>query len=771
MTSPLSGAVYLIIGDSFHKPQELQRDYDGFSPPLRMAMYTVKLCSLVPETLNDGTAELFEPLTFTTLLANDHLSIDRATNLWSHRDIDILNEVSDFVADGQRLISSWYDALIVKEPNRHLITNTTGLTAKAYYAALAKIRLVSEWVERQGSTSLDVRQLEDGFKATRRSGTVLSVLVHLLAHRTALFASPVVVRYCNELVADWTVLQVDDLQHDGFTKLVTLDAILNNYEDIGETIAKPRLSRFVSKAVSWLTDESVNDDLVAEIYRILIPLLPLVSDMYGDYWKSILESIKSILELVSELPDPNAPAIIPALHASLRLYGVLRRIKLSESSKPEDEQSDDVVEAWNDAESGINTAMINTLKVPRNMADEQHQPLMIFNELLSREISRIPTSALTAIEELYPQLYSPSPAVQQAAYQLLHRYIPSKQEQISLDTALDKTNARLPDELLSLILEAPSASNLHSEDFERYTPLQLRGYLLSWLLIFDHFTNASHKVKNDYVESMKETGHLSDFLDFTFDFLGHGNGKPIDVSKLDVASYNSSAMKDRPLKDTQWLLTHLYYLCLTHFPSSSKKWWIECQTRQKVISVESWTAKFISPLVISTALETVASWSATQEQTHTSEEPPPLVIRINHRASELTAAYPMDDEGQSAAIIISLPPTFPLHNAKVTSPFNKFMAVDERRWNTWLTNSEAIIAFSNNSIIDGLLAWRRNMFGALKGQTECAICYSVVGEDGRVPSKKCRTCRNSFHGGCLLKWFRSSNGTSCPLCRENFIYD
>jgi hypothetical protein len=299
----------------------------------------------------------------------------------------------------------------------------------------------------------------------------------------------------------------------------------------------------------------------------------------------------------------------------------------------------------------------------------------------------------------------------------------------------------------------------------------LHGYLLSWLLIFDHFTNASHKVKNDYVDNMKEAGHLSDFLDFAFDFLGHSKGRPIDASKFDVASYNSSAMEDVPLKDTQWLLTHLYYLCLTRFPALSKTWWIDCKVRQKVISVESWTAKYISPLVISTTLEAVASWSTTQEIAHTSEEPPPLAIRVNHKAKELTAAYPMDDEGQSAVITVSLPPTFPLHNARVTSPSdNKAMAVDERRWNIWLLNTQGVIAFSNNSIMDGLLAWRRNVFGALKGQTECAICYSVVGEDGRAPSKRCRTCRNSFHGDCLYKWFKSSNGASCPLCRESFNY-
>ena len=85
---------------------------------------------------------------------------------------------------------------------------------------------------------------------------------------------------------------VNQLQQNGLSQLIILNTILAYYEDAGETIAKPRLSRFISKAVSWLQDESVDDSLVAEVYRSLIHLLPLVSDMYGDYWKNVLESIK-----------------------------------------------------------------------------------------------------------------------------------------------------------------------------------------------------------------------------------------------------------------------------------------------------------------------------------------------------------------------------------------------------------------------------------------------------------------------------------------------
>jgi hypothetical protein len=276
-------------------------------------------------------------------------------------------------------------------------------------------------------------------------------------------------------------------------------------------------------------------------------------------------------------------------------------------------------------------------------------------------------------------------------------------------------------------------------------------------------------VKADYAENIKEEGHITGLLDFAFDFLGHTKGRPIDVSKLDITTYTPGSY-DSPLKDTQALVTHIYYLCLTYLSSLSKTWWIDCKSRQKVISVESWTAKFISPLVISNILSAVEHWSKTQEPGTSNDEPPALVIRVNTRSAEITASYPLDQDDQSSpSILISLPPTFPLHQPRVSSNTTK-LTVEEKRWNAWLRNAQGVIAFSNNSIVDGLLAWRRNVFGAFKGQVECAICYSVVGEDGKLPVKKCRICGNGFHGSCLFKWFKSSNGTTCPLCRQNFQY-
>ena len=213
---------------------------------------------------------------------------------------------------------------------------------------------------------------------------------------------------------------------------------------------------------------------------------------------------------------------------------------------------------------------------------------------MARQLSKISPGHITAQQELYPTLACESSALQQAAYGLLHQQIPSSQEQVSLEAALSKTYiAKLPEELLSLILAAPSLESVATANLQRGIPFPLRTYLLSWSLLFDHWTNASYKVQTDYAVSLKEGTFLKDFLDFTFQYLITGRPRPVDASRFDIVSYTPD-MEDSPEKDTQWMLVHLYYLCLKHLPSLSKIWWRdECQ-RHLQRPVEAWTEKYVS---------------------------------------------------------------------------------------------------------------------------------------------------------------------------------
>jgi hypothetical protein len=551
---------------------------------------------------------------------------------------------------------------------------------------------------------------------------------------------------------------------------------------------------FVKHITPWLQDSAVTRPTKAELCRALIPLISMMSDMYGQHWSDILSALAAAWSDTPELEKNGAgvDTAIPFIHASLKLYAQLRSLTTVE------EPNDDLLDAWKESEQTVANGLVNLLKHSQHFADEFHQPLKMINDVLARQIAKVSLKHLESAEELFPLLYVESQPVQQTAFDILHKQIPQAQEQISIDAALEKTTARLPEELLSLIVDAPTVAALAEANFERSIPLPLRGYLLSWLLVFDHLEHASFKVKNDYVDHVKEGDYLPGLLNFTFDYLGHAHNRPVDVSKLDVTTYEPDVEPSK--RDLQWLLTHLYFLCLRHVPSLTKAWFIDCKSRATVVTLEPWTEKYvrslsltgwphgvwdaegrsapptlaytlefqadiqqISPPVIAAALQSVTTWSTEQQS---SEPNSPFTTKVSPRAREITASYLVDD--QTMSMRISLPPAFPLANAHIEG-LNR-VAVNEAKWQSWLRISLGAITIFNGSLIDALTTFKRNVDGAMKGQVECAICYSIVGSDRKLPDKRCQTCRNLFHGGCLFKWFKSSGSSSCPLCREPFNY-
>lgn len=163
-----------------------------------------------------------------------------------------------------------------------------------------------------------------------------------------------------------------------------------------------------------------------------------------------------------------------------------------------------------------------------------------------------------------------------------------------MDKALDKEfYAKLPDELLSLIVVAPSPSELNGANLAIYEPHALRSYLLSWKLIFDHWTNSSDKIKVDYATTLKEEPYLQRLLDFAYQTLIRNRPKPFDASALEISSFVPDALKTFN-EETYELLVHLYYLSLKHVPSLCRSWWRDTTLRQTALAVETWTEKHVS---------------------------------------------------------------------------------------------------------------------------------------------------------------------------------
>ena len=318
-------------------------------------------------------------------------------------------------------------------------------------------------------------------------------------------------------------------------------------------------------------------------------------------------------------------------------------------------------------------------------------------------------------------------------------------------------------------MDAPTLDAYTDEMLAEF-PAPIRCYLLSWSLVFDAYSTSSFKIRSDFTESLKADNTVDPLLNFIFDVLGHSAAHPLNLDKAglhteQILNYDIKIADSEPEeKSMQWLLVYLFYRVLQYTPGLFKRWYMDCRSKQTKLSVESWTTKFFSPLIISGALDEVQNWADNQEPPAADEQE--LVVKVSRNAKEITAGYEIDES--QASIAIKIPPSYPLESVAVIGL--QRVAVPEKKWQSWLMTTQGVITFSNGNIVDGLQVFKRNIVGAMKGQAECAICYSIISTDKRMPDKRCGTCKNLFHRSCLYKWFQTSNQNTCPLCRNPIEY-
>ncbi|EEY15001.1 Zfp294 protein [Verticillium alfalfae VaMs.102] len=638
---------------------------------------------------------------------------------------------------------------------KELLPNTTtrDLTPLGVYSARALNDLIGTLTDHHGPPS-SVDNVLARFDAVKASPTTILGAVALLdGFGEVLQSSKLVNTLCNRLISDAAGLSA---QSDKTLPTLVLLNTCTRVFGVGEIpVANNRLVFAIRQITSWLDDPvGLTPALSAEICRALHMLLPSIKDVYGPHWERTIEFCTT---LWSKAASDDLEDAIPYIHASLRLMNALESIS---------EPNDDLVDAIQESAENKSRALLTLLEMPR---EKSTQPLEIIDGLICRQVEKIQLKHIADLSDLYGLVSSESRDIQTAAFSLLHRSLPAKQEQLSIDVLLEKSDARLPDELLSLLLEAPTLEKYSDEVLAQF-PTAIRSYLLTWCLVFDAYSTASLKVRNDYTEHLKTENYVGPLMEFTFDVLGHSAAHALNLDREGLAieqikSYDLKVADSEPEeKNLHWLLVHLYYLTLKYIPGLFRAWYIECRSKQTKIAVEAWMIKYFSPLIISEVLDEVAVWASSQEAPAADENE--LVVKVSPTAKEITAGYEVDES--LASIAIRVPAGYPLEGVNVVG-LNR-VAVNERKWQSWLMTTQGVITFSNGSIIDGLTTFRRNIVGALKGQSECAICYSIISTDKKMPDKKCSTCKNLFHRTCLYKWFQSSNQNTCPLCRNPIDY-
>ncbi|OOG00697.1 hypothetical protein ASPCADRAFT_37833 [Aspergillus carbonarius ITEM 5010] len=767
ITSPIAGTVHLIdrsVSGTFRERYaRIPRDSNNCSAAFRLAFYTVRVLSsfnlagrLGPEELET----LFYNVPLAVQLIDDDLSIQNCNGITGITLPEQREEYMEIVNDGRKVINGWAQSQEQHEAKtgqtiasmlstfwKDQIEKLDALSPSDYQVGVAFVKIMdSVDPSNKNRSSEEVTQLcREMRKANAiRSASWVAVL------RPAILSNPAGTRLCNEFVADSTGLKPQEESEDGLRKLVLLNLLLSGEEDVAASIPTQRLVFLIKHLIQCLQSEGTSLSVKAEIFQTLAVMLPNLQDIYGSHWEACMDILSTMWQETS-----GGDEALPALLSSFRLFARLRSIAGDEES------NDDVKDAWSDRKTTLFNSLTSTLW-KFDSSTIFHQPRDVAVELLCRFLNVIPIENLEDVSKFFPLLTAQSPTVQRAAYTVLHRYIPSVQEQVSFDVALSKTTVGLPDELMSLLLEAPTMEAVNAAYGDDRTWAELRSYLLSWKVVFDHFVNASLTVQENYVISVKDNESLSPLLEFMFDFLQRSHGKMVDASKFDVRSFEPD-QSESPENEIQWLLVHLYFLCLRHLANMTKSWWLDAKKRIKG-PVESWTEKFISPLVIEDSLRGVTEWISTQDP----NEERALNVKIASKTAEIIASIPVDEDSPPVALSLSLPPAYPLQPALVVG--RNRVLVDEKKWRSWLLTIQGVIMFANGNLVDGLLAFRKNVQGALKGQSECAICYSVISTDMQTPNKRCATCKNTFHSVCLFRWFKSSNQSTCPLCRNNFVY-
>lgn len=768
LTSSLGGAYHLVKRSNNERRLQPTRDRDGRSTPARMALYTSRLFASgmhLDSLPREFHTELLFLLYLTVELAADQLSVPVAHGLWRTDGQTAMDAMQEFVSSSRKMLNSfassssgWRDDVpegsLIGGLIEIMIRQSREFTSMALYSAKALSTLLQAVTETHGfpsdvDTRFPVLQIN---KAT--SANVFPAVAVLAGFGIMLSPSKAVNHLCNNMVSQ--VAGAFPSLPSTLSSMVILNGCFSVYEPGTVPVDHRRLGISIKQMTSW-TDvpDEMSAGLAAETCKGLQNIAPNVQKLYGPYWN---QSVSYCLLLWHRAPQDSVAVRSPYLHASLKLLTTLETLE---------NPNEDLRDVLEEKAMEISRGLISVLKMLGD-GEDLPSPAQIVNGLFSRRAEKIPEEHLEDVRQLYSLMASESKDIQTAGFSLVCRRSRLMQEELSLDALLNNDDsARLPEELLSLLLDAPTLEAYPDDVLNRF-PAAVRTYLLAWSVVFQTMGFSAHKLRNDYAEQLKTENHLPPLLTFMFDVLGHSAAHALNLDKAGFTSRHvrvydiKLANAETAERGMQWLLVHLFYEVLKYVPGLFKAWFLDCRSKQTKIAVEAWTTRFFSPLIVADMLDAVMEWQDEKDD----EEEPRLHVKVSRAAREIVASYEVDElEG---AIAVRVPPSYPLETVTVEG-VNR-VAVSEKKWQSWLLSTQGSIVFANGSIIDGLGTFRRNVVGALKGQTECAICYSIVSSDKRMPDKRCSTCKNLFHRSCLYKWFQSSNQNSCPLCRNPIDY-
>ncbi|POY76742.1 hypothetical protein BMF94_0334 [Rhodotorula taiwanensis] len=570
----------------------------------------------------------------------------------------------------------------------------------------------------------------------------------LYAAKSLLLETPKYERYQNELAADLAGVRPAQLDVKGVSALRLLLAAAPPVDAPVIFLPQQRTMFLIQAITRWIaSDEPIPDEMNAGLVELFCHLAPIVQDLSGGHWDLMFDLIESNLESA----DWEEPATLPAVHHSCLLLAQIRELSTANA------QLRDL------AKARIDTSLEAVLRlfVSRPVTRTRDQPRIVVVETMAKLVKTLPPKLLSmesSFDQLLRLLQDPALTVQLSSYHLLQRVVEKHVADLVVEAELDaedKLDIRLPTALVSALGDKPTEDE----------PAEATAYLLSWLLTFGFFESASPRLRAAFLEQLRDTGLVVDsFLPTVFSLVRLSDRtRPIDLAPWTVDEFHLDLLDNRDRTSMSVLAAHAYYRALKTVPSVIRAYATSLQNLQLSRTLQTFTTRHFSPLLVSDELAVLRdTTSPIGQQLRDNDD---FTVKVASNGSEVKVVFIVDEEAMELGIRV--PNEFPLAGVEVRDV--RKVGVTDKQWRAWLLAMQQVITSQSAAIADAILLFKRNVTLHFEGVESCAICYSTVSTvDRSLPTKTCKTCNNKFHAGCLYKWFTTSHGSTCPLCRQIF---
>ncbi|KAG8876133.1 hypothetical protein FRB98_007445 [Tulasnella sp. 332] len=599
-------------------------------------------------TLDDST-KMIESIWPVIAYASSHLMRD-VTSSWHS---ELCNQLK--TGKGKRPVSASSVAGFVGE----LYATAIATESKGVRDVLVLRWILSSLLRSADLSSGDTEHWLQLGESIRQTAPQTSISIILVVCRLGI-QSPRLDRYRNELASHLSGVPSSKANHSGLRLLRQFIATTPQSDSDVELLPQQRAIFLLQAFQKWVaSDEELDEEIESLMAHLFLHIAPIVQSVPGAHWDLILDVIETNLEN-SSLRD------LTSLTTITRTIDLVTKLDDLASSNRS------LKEIWIPRQSAVLKLVADRLMERIDDLPRSEQRLDVRKVVVSAAKDLpIPIPAdggVSADASLDDQI---------AAYQLIGRAVVLWNERLVVEAAMDTENSfrcTIPPELLEIL---PLGVSINSSDKE--IEEKTLAFLLSWLVLFDLFVDASVKVKINYLEQLRNLEVLETtffpnilhLLDVT------GVGKPFNLDVWEVEEFDIQKLDDSLPTRLQVLAAHVYYRALLAIPSLIRSWLQDCKDRQVVTTLTSYTIHYFSPIISAQELAPLRIPEAIQEL---SDEQ--VKIKVASAANEVTAIYSVDD--QPMEILVKLPADFPLHAIEVRGV--RKLGVPETKWRAWLFN-------------------------------------------------------------------------------------